>query len=57
MEEKLLADGSLTQLQYDNRKLLRKVMRQAGFWNIQTEWWHFVACSREAAMGKYKIVE
>ncbi|MFA4853617.1 MAG: M15 family metallopeptidase [Bacteroidales bacterium] len=56
-EEKLLKEGKLTRQQVDNRKLLRSVMRKAGFFNIQTEWWHFNSCTREQAMKKYKIIE
>ena len=57
MESQLLDQGLLTQQQIDNRKLLRHVMSKAGFYNIQTEWWHFNSCTREQAMLKYKIIE
>jgi D-alanyl-D-alanine dipeptidase len=53
----LLADSTLTMQQFENRKLLQKVMRQAGFTTITSEWWHFNAMSREAAQAKYAIVE
>ncbi|NVO02393.1 MAG: M15 family metallopeptidase, partial [Bacteroidetes bacterium] len=43
-EEELLKAGKLNNEQIKNRKLLRKVMNHAGFWNIQSEWWHFNAC-------------
>jgi len=56
-EEKLLSEGKLTQLQVDNRKLLRTVMYKAGFFNIQTEWWHFNSCRREEAEKNYKMIE
>lgn len=56
-EAKLLKEGKLTQQQLDNRKLLRSVMHKAGFFNIQTEWWHFNSCTREQAIKKYKIIE
>jgi D-alanyl-D-alanine dipeptidase len=56
-EARLLSAGRLTQQQVDNRKLLRTVMYKAGFYNIQTEWWHFNSCTREAAWAKYKIIE
>jgi D-alanyl-D-alanine dipeptidase len=56
-EPKLLADSVLTQQQVDNRKLLRKVMKHSSFINIQTEWWHFNACSRTKAYEIYSIVE
>jgi D-alanyl-D-alanine dipeptidase len=57
LEAVFLASGELSQEQVNNRKLLRRVMRKAGFSGIQTEWWHFNACSREAAAVKYKILE
>jgi zinc D-Ala-D-Ala dipeptidase len=56
-ETKLLSEGKLTQQQVDNRKLLRTVMYKAGFFNIQTEWWHFNSCRREDAVLNYKIIE
>ena len=55
-EQRLLKEGKLTQKQIDNRILLRKVMRKAGFFNIQTEWWHWNSCSRNTAKSKYKVV-
>lgn len=56
-EVALMKDGKLTQQQIDNRKLLRKVMQYAGFYNVHSEWWHFNACTIEVAKKKYKIVE
>lgn len=57
MEAHFLGTGEITQEQIDNRKLLRHVMSKAGFFNIQTEWWHFNSCTRVVAAGKYQIVE
>jgi zinc D-Ala-D-Ala dipeptidase len=48
-EQELLKSGELTQEQVDNRKLLRSVMSYGGFFNIQTEWWHFNSCYRKEA--------
>ncbi len=56
-EAELLANGELTQRQIFNRELLRSVMRQAGFFGIQTEWWHFNSCTRAAAAEKYEMVK
>lgn len=56
-EQELLAKGDITQAHIDNRRLLRSVMGRAGFFNIQTEWWHFNSCTRDSARQKYKIVE
>jgi zinc D-Ala-D-Ala dipeptidase len=41
LEEGFLIKGELTQLQIDNRQLLRDAMTQAGFSGISTEWWHY----------------
>lgn len=56
-EDSLLAEGLLTTEQINNRKLLRSVMRYAGFFGIPTEWWHFNSCRRQTAMEIYKIIE
>jgi len=57
LENKHLASGALNEEQINNRKLLRKVMQKAGFFNIQTEWWHFNSCYRAEAKKLYEIVE
>ena len=56
-ENYYLQKGELTKQHIVNRQLLRKVMRSQGFRNLSTEWWHFNACSREEASGRYKLVE
>lgn len=56
-EPAMLQDSLLTQEQVDNRILLRKVMKEGKFFNIQTEWWHFNACYRDKAKELYWIVE
>lgn len=56
LEKKFLKSGVLTQQIVNNRKLLRKVMEDAGFFNIQTEWWHFNSCYRKVARKKYAMV-
>lgn len=56
-EQKYLESGELNQKQVDNRILLRKAMRAGGFFNIQSEWWHFNSCYRAEAQTKYKIIE
>ena len=56
-EKQMLEDSLLTKQQIGNRKLLRRSMRAGGFFNIQTEWWHFNSCYRDSAYVKYKIIE
>lgn len=46
LESYYLNEGKLTTQQVENRKLLRKVMIQAGFMPIPNEWWHFEAGNR-----------
>ena len=38
-----LKSGRLTQNQVDNRNKLRKIMKNAGFVSLNSEWWHFNA--------------
>ncbi len=56
-ETQQLQAGELTQLQVNNRLLLRKTMAQVGLKHINTEWWHFNACTRKQAWENYKIIE
>jgi D-alanyl-D-alanine dipeptidase len=56
-ETVLLAAGKLTAAQISNRQLLRMVMRQAGFFGISSEWWHFNSCTRATAKMRYAIVQ
>ena len=57
LEKKFLENGELTVDQVENRKLLRKVMASQEFSNIDTEWWHFNACTRAEAKEKFPILE
>ncbi len=56
-ESKFLKNGQLTIAQIENRKLLRKVMKKGGFYNIQTEWWHFNRYNRTKAKSLFNIIE
>lgn len=55
-EEQMVAKGVLTRKQVSNRKLLRRIMKQAGFLSITSEWWHFNACSLASARKKYAVL-
>jgi len=57
LESHFLSTGELTKEHYENRQLLRKAMKQGGFWVIPTEWWHFNAHSRDTAKMLYEAVE
>ena len=56
-EDRFLEEGVLTHKQIENRRLLRTVMREAGFQTIPEEWWHFSAFSPEEVKRRYAIVE
>ena len=56
-EEQMLKEGKITALQVENRQLLRKIMTEAGFKGIGSEWWHFNAYSRKIAKEKFDIVK
>lgn len=56
-EEALLQEGKISHEAFRNRRLLRRVMRQAGFRTILYEWWHFNACSREEARMYYRMID
>ncbi|RHJ93408.1 M15 family metallopeptidase [Parabacteroides bouchesdurhonensis] len=56
-EEALLEQGKITRDEYNNRRLLRRVMKQAGFRTIPYEWWHFNACTRAEARQRYPVIE
>ena len=56
-EARFLKEGKLTERQVANRRLLREVMTKAGFQVLGIEWWHFNACDRKTAAGRYGIIE
>ncbi len=56
LEAQFLASGELTQVQVNNRILLRKVMKSQGFINIPSEWWHFNAFRRDEVKQRYQVV-
>ncbi|MDR1880418.1 MAG: M15 family metallopeptidase [Tannerellaceae bacterium] len=56
-EEGLVQSGRITREAFNNRRLLRQVMKQAGFRTIAYEWWHFNACTRQEAKANYRLIE
>ena len=56
-EEELVEEGCMSLQAIENRRLLRRVMREAGFLTIRTEWWHFNFTTRSDARTNYKAVE
>lgn len=43
--------------QEQNRALLSKVMKQAGFYPLGFEWWHFNGLPKNVARKRYSIIE
>ena len=56
-EEDFLKQGKLSEGQVENRRLLRKIMADAGFFSISTEWWHFDAFPRDEIRKRFAIIE
>ncbi len=57
LEKQYLRDGTLTEQQVANRRLLRRVMTTAGFTPLAIEWWHFNAFDKKTIRERYSIVE
>lgn len=55
-ESELVRNGKMNETERQNRILLRKVMKEAGFRALPSEWWHFNFCSRDVARQKYKLI-
>lgn len=56
-EGRMLASGLITQQEYDNRRLLRQLMRNQGLITFRSEWWHFNLMSRTRAHQTLKPVD
>lgn len=55
-EDRLVQTGKITAQEQQNRRLLRKVMKEAGFRPLPSEWWHFNRYSRQTAKEKYQVI-
>ena len=56
LELALLESGEITQEQVTHRRLLRDAMFQAGFFGINSEWWHFDCGDRVLVRQTYTRV-
>jgi D-alanyl-D-alanine dipeptidase len=56
-EAGLVARHIITPQAKKNRELLRRVMTEAGFKPLKTEWWHFNLVSRAEAKAHYKAIK
>jgi zinc D-Ala-D-Ala dipeptidase len=54
-EAENLRTKKLTQEQYANRLLLRRLMQRAGFIQLQSEWWHYEALHQKTAHERYRV--
>ncbi len=56
-ENLLVKSKQLTREAVNNRRLLRRVMTEAGFHSLRSEWWHFNYTSRANARKYYKVIK
>ena len=56
LEERLLAQGAITQEGVDNRRVLREAMIRAGWQGISREWWHFDGGDRDRIRASFQRV-
>ncbi len=56
-ESQFLRTQTLSKAQYENRLLLRSIMKRAGFFQLQSEWWHYEALHQKFAHTHYKVIE
>lgn len=56
-EEANLKNGTLSRDAYNNRKLLRSVMKQVGFNTYRREWWHFDHYNIKYARKNFKVLD
>ena len=57
LEPQLLANGDINQREFQNRRLLREVMTEAGWLVEPSEWWHFNAMTIEEASKKLEVIK
>ena len=56
-EASMVQQGIITARDRRNRQLLRRVMTDAGFKPLRSEWWHFNFRTREEAKRNYKVIK
>ncbi|MBD5333719.1 MAG: M15 family metallopeptidase [Bacteroides sp.] len=56
-EDQLVSSGYMTAQARENRRLLRRVMTEAGFMPLRSEWWHFNRVSKAEARQRYKRLD
>lgn len=56
-EALLVREGKISHEAFENRRLLRRVMKEAGLKPLRSEWWHFNLMSREQARQQLKPID
>jgi zinc D-Ala-D-Ala dipeptidase len=56
-EWQFLKSGELSKEAFENRKLLRAVMKLANLNSINSEWWHFNCCTKEYAAANFTLIK
>lgn len=56
-EETNLKNGTLSREAYNNRQLLRSVMKKVGFNTYRREWWHFDYYNIKDARARFKVLD
>lgn len=56
-EKQLLDEGKITRQEYDNRLLLRRLLKKQGLRTISSEWWHFNLMDTQEGRRKLKAIE
>lgn len=56
-EAALVQRRIITAQERENRQLLRRVMTEAGYKPLRSEWWHFNFRTREEAKRNYKVIK
>ena len=57
IEDDMMIKGIISNEAYNNRRLLRDIMKRAGFKALLSEWWHFNYITRAEAKAHYKVIK
>lgn len=57
IEDDMMINGIISKEAYNNRRLLRDIMKRAGFKALRSEWWHFNYITRAEAKAHYKVIK
>lgn len=54
---RMLSEKRLSEQQIENRILLKRIMKKAGFRPILSEWWHFEIYSKEHVRANFTLIK